>query len=136
MCSSINVSEDAEEVRVIGCGVADAEGVYPNGKMVRMSEVGILAFGKSEAMKRRSPMGEKVQTSRKRSRFVCERTAGVAKELAREGVVAGIWPSPLTTTTWRWTIATASEPCFIIFLLERYYTRDVQWREVEENTFG
>ena len=37
--------------------------------------MGILAFGKSEAMKRRSPMGVKVQTSSKRSRFVCERTA-------------------------------------------------------------
>lgn len=75
MPSSINVSEDAEEVRVIGCGVADAAGVYSNGKMMRISEAGILAFGKSEAMKRRSPMGVKVHTSRKRSRFVCERTA-------------------------------------------------------------
>ena len=63
-------------MRVIDCAVVDAEGVYPNGKMVRISEVGILAFGKSEAMKRRSPMGVKVQTSSKRSRFVCERTAG------------------------------------------------------------
>jgi len=71
--SSINVSEEAEEVRVIDCGVVDAE--YSNGKVVRISEVGILAFGKSEAMKRRSPMGVKVQTSSKRSRFVCERTA-------------------------------------------------------------
>ena len=62
-------------MRVIDCGVVDAEGVYPNGKVVRISEVGILAFGKSEAMKRRSPMGVKVQTSSKRSRFVCERTA-------------------------------------------------------------
>jgi hypothetical protein len=42
---------------------------------VRRSEEGILAFGKSDAMKRRSPMGVKVQTSSKRSRFVCERTA-------------------------------------------------------------
>ena len=75
MSSSISVSEDAEEVRVIDCGEVDAEGVYSNGKMVRISEVGILAFGKSDAMKRRSPMGVKVQTSRKRSRFVCERTA-------------------------------------------------------------
>lgn len=75
--SSIKVSEDAEEESVIGCGVVDAEGVYSNGKMVRMSEEGILAFGKSEAMKRRSPMGVKVQTSRKWSRLVCERTAVV-----------------------------------------------------------
>ena len=75
MSSSIKVSEEAEEVRVIDCGVVDAEGVYSNGKVVRISEVGILAFGKSEAMKRRSPMGVKVQTSSKRSRFVCERTA-------------------------------------------------------------
>ena len=79
MPSSINVSEDAEEVRVIDCGVADAEGVYSNGKVVRMSEEGILAFGKSEAMKRRSPMGVKVHTSSKRSRFVCERTAAVRR---------------------------------------------------------
>ena len=74
--SSIKVSEDAEEVRVIDWGAVVAEGVYSNGKMVRRSEVGILAFGKSEAMKRRSPMGVKVQTSSRRSRFVCERTAG------------------------------------------------------------
>ena len=40
-----------------------------------ISEVGILAFRKSDAMKRRSPMGVEVQTSRKRSRFVCERMA-------------------------------------------------------------
>ena len=73
--SSIRVSEEAEEVRAIDCGVVDAEGVYSNGKVVRISEVGILAFGKSEAMKRRSPMGVKVQTSSRRSRFVCERTA-------------------------------------------------------------
>ena len=78
--SSIKVSEDAEDVRVIDCWVADAgEGVYSNGKMVRISEEGILAFGKSEAMKRLFPMGVKVQTSRKRSRFVCERTAGGTK---------------------------------------------------------
>ena len=75
MSSSISVSEDEEEVRVIGCGADDAAGVYSNGKMVRMSEAGILAFGKSDAMKRRSPMGVKVHTSSKRSRFVCERTA-------------------------------------------------------------
>jgi len=62
-------------VRVIDCGVVNTEGVYLNGKVVRISEVGILAFGKSEAMKRRSPMGVKVQTSSKRSRLVCERTA-------------------------------------------------------------
>ena len=79
MSSSISVSEDAEDVRVIDCGEVDAEGVYSNGKMVRISEVGILAFGKSDAMKRRSPMGVKVQTSRKRSRFVCERTARAGK---------------------------------------------------------
>jgi len=75
VASSINVSEDAEAVRVIGCGVDEATGVYSNGKMVRISEAGILAFGKSDAMKRRSPMGVKVHTSSKRSRFVCERTA-------------------------------------------------------------
>jgi len=75
MPSSINVSEDAEEVRVIDCGEADADGVYSNGKMVRISEEGILAFGKSEAMKRRSPIGVKVHTSSKLSRFVWERTA-------------------------------------------------------------
>ena len=75
MPSSISVSEDAEDVRVIDGGVVDAEGVYSNGNIVRMSEAGILAFGKSDAMKRRSPRGVKVQTSSKRSRFVCERTA-------------------------------------------------------------
>ena len=80
MSSSISVSEDAEDARVIDCGEVDAEGVYSNGKMVRISEVGILAFGKSDAMKRRSPMGVKVQTSRKRSRFVCERTARVRSQ--------------------------------------------------------
>ena len=73
--SSISVSEDAEDVRVIWCGAADGAGVYSNGKMLRISEAGILAFGKSEAMKRRSPIGVKVHTSSKRSRFVCERTA-------------------------------------------------------------
>ena len=78
--SSISVSEDAEAVRAIDCGVDETEGVYSNGKMVRMSEAGILAFGKSDAMKRRSPMGVKVQTSSKRSRFVCERTAGAAQK--------------------------------------------------------
>jgi hypothetical protein len=77
--SSIRVSEEAEEVRTIDCCVADAEGVYSNGKTVRMSEEGILAFGKSDAMKRLSPMGVKVQTSKNRSRFVCERTAVVQK---------------------------------------------------------
>ena len=65
------------------CGVVDAEGVYSNGKMVRMSETGILAFGKSEAMKRRSPIGVKVQTSSKRSRFVCERTAVTHREVSQ-----------------------------------------------------
>ena len=63
-------------MRLIDWGLADAEGVYSNGKMVRISEEGILALGKSDAMKRRSPMGVKVQTSSRRSRFVCERTAG------------------------------------------------------------
>ena len=48
--SSIKVSKEAE-MRVIGCDVTDAEGVYSNEKVVRMSEVGILAFGKSEVMK-------------------------------------------------------------------------------------
>jgi len=71
-------------VRAIDCGVVDAEGVYSNGKVARISEVGILAFGKSEAMKRRSPMGVKVQTSSKRSRFVCERTAGTRKSQSDE----------------------------------------------------
>ena len=60
---------------MIDCGLVDAAGVYSNGKIVRISEVGILALGKSDAMKRRSPMGVKVQTSSIRSRFVCERTA-------------------------------------------------------------
>ena len=55
--------------------------MYSNGKMVRISEAGILAFGKSDAMKRRSPRGAKVLTSSKRSRFVCERTA-VTKEVS------------------------------------------------------
>ena len=73
--SSINVSEDAEDGRAIDGGDADVAGVYSNGKIVRISEEGILAFGKSDAMKRRSPMGVKVHTSSKRSRFVCERTA-------------------------------------------------------------
>jgi hypothetical protein len=49
-----------------------------------MSEVGILAFGKSDAMKRRSPMGVKVHTSSILSRFVCERTA-----VARGGQLDG-----------------------------------------------
>lgn len=60
---------------MIDGGATDAEGIYSNGKMERMSEAGILALGKSDAMKRRSPMGVKVQTSSKWSRFVCERTA-------------------------------------------------------------
>ena len=67
---------------MIEAGVADTDGVYSNGKMVRMSEEGILAFGKSDAMKRRSPMGVKVQTSSRRSRFVCERTAVTVDGLA------------------------------------------------------
>jgi hypothetical protein len=82
--------------------VADAgEGIYSNGKMVRISEEGILAFGKSEAMKRLFPMGVKVQTSRKRSRFVCERTAVVQRGQGRMNgseIIDGK-PSPLTTTT-------------------------------------
>lgn len=73
--SSIRVSEEAEDERAIDWGATDVEGEYSNGKMVRMSVEGILAFGKSDAMKRRSPMGVKVQTSSRRSRFVCERTA-------------------------------------------------------------
>ena len=36
MSSLISVSEDAEEVRVTDCGEVDAEGVYSNGKMVRI----------------------------------------------------------------------------------------------------
>lgn len=77
--SSINVSEDAEDGRAIEGGDADVAGVYSNGKVVRMSEAGILAFGKSDAMKRRSPMGVKVHTSSNRSRFVCDRTAGAQR---------------------------------------------------------
>ena len=72
-------------MRAIDCGVVDTEGVYPNGKMVRISEAGILAFGKSDAMKRRSPRGVKVQTSSKRSRFVCERTAVRERERGQYG---------------------------------------------------
>ena len=48
--SSIKISKEAE-MRVIGCDVTDTEGVYSNEKVVRMSEVGILALGKSEVMK-------------------------------------------------------------------------------------
>ena len=40
-----------------------------------ISEVGILAFRKSDVMKRWSLMGVEVQTSRKWSCFVCEQTA-------------------------------------------------------------
>jgi hypothetical protein len=74
--SSINVSEDAEDGRPIDGGDVAVAGVYSNGKVVRMSEAGIRAFGKSDAMKSRSPIGVKVHTSSNRSRFVCERTAG------------------------------------------------------------
>jgi len=47
--SSITVSKEAEEVEVINCGVIDAEVGHSNGKVARMSEVGMLVFGMSEA---------------------------------------------------------------------------------------
>jgi len=44
----------------------------------------------------------------------CGTKGGQSNERERKLVVGN--PSPLTTTTWRWTMATASEPFFIILV--------------------